>query len=280
MGRCITPFHVEDKITGNKIPVPCGKCPECFSRRISGWSFRLMQQDKVSTSAHFITLTYATEHCPISKNGFPTLTKGQQSCLTLFFKKLRQAHVRLYKKLRVPIQSQRQLKYYACGEYGSQRSRPHYHVLIFDCFIELIQPAWEKGQVHYGTVTEASVGYTLKYMCKPGRIPLHNRDDRQKEFSVMSKGLGASYLSQRMQAWHRNSLEDRQYCPLPDGKKIAMPRYYRDKLYTEQEKKRLAFFASLKEEEPSELNSFELSEAHMASFKKFYHQAEQGRNKV
>jgi len=280
MGRCITPFTVKDKLTGDSIPVPCGKCPECFARRISGWSFRLMQQDKVSLTANFITLTYATEHLPISKNGFPTLTKGQQGDLTLFFKRLRKAHDMLYKKLRVPKQSQRPIKYYACGEYGTQRARPHYHVLLFDSFTELIQNAWNKGQVHYGFVSEASVGYTLKYMCKQGKIPLHARDDRQKEFSVMSKGLGVNYLSQKMRAWHINSLEERQYCPLPDGKKIAMPRYYREKLYTEQQKKRLQFFASLRELELNPMSSRDLAEAHIAAFKKFYHQAEQGRNKI
>lgn len=280
MAQCITPFTVKDKLTGDSIPVPCGKCPPCFSRRISGWSFRLMQQDKVSYSSHFLTLTYDTKHLPISKNGFPTLTKGQQGDLTLFFKKLRQAHVRLYNKLRIPLESRRYIKYYSCGEYGTQRSRPHYHVLIFDCFTELIQPSWEKGQVHYGFVSEASVGYTLKYMCKQGKIPLHARDDRQPEFSVMSKGLGISYLSAKMRAWHTTSLEERQYCPLPDGKKIAMPRYYRNKLYTEQQKKRLQFFASIREIEINPMNSRDLAEAHAAAFKKFYHQAELGRNKI
>lgn len=280
MGRCITPFTVTDKLTGDGIPVPCGKCPECLARRVSGWSFRLMQQDKVSQQAHFITLTYATEYLPFSKNGFPTLTKGQQGDLTLFFKRLRQAQQRLYKKLRVPVELRRNIKYYACGEYGTQRARPHYHVLLFDCFIELIQPAWQQGQIHYGTVSEASVGYTLKYMCKQGKIPLHARDDRQKEFSVMSKGLGINYLSSRMRAWHINALEERQYCPLPDGKKIAMPRYYRDKLYTESQKKRLQFFASLREEEINPMPERDIVEAHVAAFKKFYHQAEQGRNKI
>lgn len=287
MGRCITPFHVTDKITGEKMPVACGKCPECFTRRTSGWSFRLMQQDKVSNCSHFITLTYDTDYVPISKNGFLTLSKGRQSDLTKFFKRLRKAHDSLYKKLRVPVEDRRKIRYYACGEYGTKTQRPHYHVLIFDCFIELIQKAWTDpetqkpiGQVHYGTVTEASCGYTLKYMCKPGKIPLHSRDDRQKEFSVMSKGLGLNYLSERMRAWHINDLEGRQYCPLPDGKKIAMPRYYRDKLYTEQQKKRLQFFASLKELELNPMNSRDLAEAHIAAFKRFYHRAVENRHKV
>lgn len=189
MGQCISPFQVkqDDKYT----PVPCGKCHECFARRISGWSFRLMQQDKDSLTAHFITLTYGTEQIPISQNGFLNLQKRD---LQLFFKRLRKAHAVLYKKLQIPNSERRPIKYYAVGEYGTIRKRPHYHVIIFDCFIELVQEAWTDpktkqpiGEIHYGTVSEASVGYTLKYMSKPSKIPLHQRDDRQKEFSLMSK---------------------------------------------------------------------------------------------
>lgn len=182
MGNCIKPFQVkqDDKV----IPVPCGKCYECFARRISGWSFRLMQQDKHSLTSHFITLTYDTKHIPISPNGFLNL---ERRALQLFFKRLRKLHSNLYKELRVPNQQRRPIKYYAVGEYGSLRKRPHYHIIIFDCFIELIAKAWKFGEVHYGTVSEASVGYTLKYMSKPSKIPEHQRDDRQKEFSLMSK---------------------------------------------------------------------------------------------
>lgn len=184
MGQCITPYQVkqDDKL----IPVPCGKCYQCFARRISGWSFRLMQQDKASLTSYFITLTYDTTQVPISPNGFLNLQKRD---LQLFFKRLRKSHTNLYKKLRVPHSEQRPIKYYAVGEYGSLRHRPHYHLIIFDCFPELIPEAWKHGEVHYGQVSEASVGYTLKYMSKPGKIPQHQRDDRQKEFSLMSKDL-------------------------------------------------------------------------------------------
>lgn len=239
-----------------------------------------MQQDKDSKTAHFITLTYDTDHVPISKNGFLTLSKGQQSDLTLFFKRLRKAHDNLYRKLRVCPEEREPIKYYACGEYGSKTQRPHYHILVFNCFIELIDKAWGLGEVHYGTVTDASVGYTLKYMTKPGKIPMHARDDRQKEFSVMSKGIGIGYLKGKMPAWHKRALDERLYIPILDGKKIAMPRYYKDKIYSEMERKRIAFFASLREVRESEMNLRDMAEAHAAAFKKFYQRAELNRNKI
>lgn len=284
MGKCITPFYKrqDDKYT----PLPCGKCPECLARRTSGWSFRLMQEDKNSYNAYFITLTYDTKHIPISKNGFLSLQKRD---LQLFFKRLRKSHSSLYKKLQLPDISQRRIKYYAVGEYGTQRHRPHYHVILFNCFAELIHEAWRDpetkqsiGEIFYGTVTEASVGYTLKYMCKQPQKRKHARDDRTREFSLMSKRLGVSYLTDNMIRWHKNDLENRMYCNLMDGKKIAMPRYYKEKIYTTQEEKwRIkAHFSALSEAIDQPLSEHELAEAHLASFNKFYHRAEQGRNKI
>lgn len=185
-----------------------------------------MQEYKVSKSALFLTLTYDTAHVPITRNGFRNLNKRD---LQLFFKRLR-------KNNGLPI------RYYAVGEYGGRTSRPHYHVILFNAQPELIQDAWKIdgkhiGQIHYGQVSEASVGYTLKYISKDSRIPLHCNDDRQREFALMSKGLGENYLTQKMIAWHKKDLENRMYCNIPDGKKISMPRYYKDKIYHKQERK-------------------------------------------
>lgn len=143
---------------------------------------------------------------------------------------------------RLRKRNKNQLKYYLCGEYGGKTNRPHYHLILFNADIKTIQPAWDMGQVHYGQVSEASVGYTLKYISKTQKIPLHQNDDRLKEFSLMSKGLGKSYIRETIIRWHKEDLLNRMYCNLKDGKKIAMPRYYRDKLYTKDEKGELKSF--------------------------------------
>lgn len=185
--RCLTPKTLVNR---DGDVVPCGKCPNCRAKRVSNWSVRLMQELKDSTSAHFLTLTYDTNSVHITPNGFMDLSKRD---VQLFFKRLRKAHAKnnAFKG--------RRLKYYLCGEYGGRSFRPHYHIILFNAAIELIQPAWQLGMVHYGDergVNEASVGYTLKYISKPNRIPLHRNDDRTPEFSLMSKGL--AYLTSVM----------------------------------------------------------------------------------
>lgn len=36
--------------------------------------------------------------------------------------------------------------------------------------------------------------------------------------------------------WHKADLDNRMYLPIEDGKKIAMPRYYKLKLYSDEER--------------------------------------------
>jgi hypothetical protein len=246
-------------------------------RRTSGWSFRLVKEGDRSKNALFVTLTYNEEHIKRSKNNYKNLDKKD---LQKFFKRLRKL-------------TNEKIKYYAVGEYGFERMRPHYHIILFNASAEIIQRAWNLdnkviGNIYIGSVTEASIGYTLKYMCKGGKIPQHKNDDRQKEFSVMSKGLGANYLTEQMINWHKSDLQKRMYVPMKDNKKIAMPRYYKDKIYTEIEKQKVALFIKQTLENQVNEEQIELgdeynavmAERHLHAFKKMYKHAELGRNKI
>jgi hypothetical protein len=234
--RCQTPFHKKMEIvkgveTGY-MPFPCGKCPACVRRRVSGWAFRLNKQSEQSNSAHFVTLTYNDEHIKKTKNGFETLVKKD---VQDFFKRLRKL-------------TKQKISYYAVGEYGDTGERPHYHIILFNANPKIVENAWKLnditlGNVHFGDVGDASVGYTLKYISKDKKIPQFNGDDRQKEFALMSKGLGAGYLTENMVKWHtKGNIENKVYLPLKDGKKAAMPRYYKDKLYDKGQKFRIGVF--------------------------------------
>lgn len=256
MANCITPVTIEVRnkvtMTAEKIPVPCGKCQPCKMRRVSNWSFRLMQEGKRTTKSFFLTLTYKN---PImSKNGFMTLDKN---AVPNFMKRLRNTY--RYRAIntntgrtkyyydKVPI-----IKYYAVGEYGSKelkadgtpRMRPHHHLIIFGADQQNILDAWKLGgsslgYIHFGQVSGASIGYTLKYISKDSQIPKHRNDDRIKEMGTMSKGIGKSYLTPAIKKWHTEDLFLRLYIPLIDGKKAPMPKYYRDRIYTERQRTQL-----------------------------------------
>lgn len=284
--RCITPFQVRDKISNEWMALPCGKCPGCMKRRSSGWSFRLVKEGERAETALFVTLTYNTKYVPLTKSGYMSLNKR---------------HIQLYMK-RLRKLSDKKLKYYVCGEYGSKRSRPHYHMIIFNADPEKVEHAWSQykagvgfipfGDIFIGEVNEASIGYTLKYMQKPGKIPMHKNDDRVKEFSLMSKGLGANYITDNMSQWHKNDLLNRMYVPIKDGKKIAMPRYYKDKIYSETQKLKinnhLKRLISEEDQKADDLLIKEfgdyaekvLVERHKYSFEKMFKNSQLGRDKL
>lgn len=245
MAQCTSPFLVRDKNGNGTIPVPCGKCPNCTARKISNWSFRLLQEDKQAISAWFVTLTYDNHHVPITKNNYMTVRKKD---VQDFLKRLR-----YYSPKNIKI------KYYAAAEYGSDTRRPHYHLILFNAQPAHIDLAWTMGTTYYGTVAAASVGYTLKYISKKGYSKRHARDDRLPEFALMSKKLGANYLSEEMISWHESDMNNRMYCNIEGGKKISMPRYYKDKIYTKEQRQHIgAYQASrIMDEENKKIQEYE-----------------------
>lgn len=224
---CETPYFVKSPSTFERhVPVPCGRCPICRKRRVNEWVFRMQKEDEVSTSSHFITLTYDTAFVPITKNGFMTLKKKD---VQDFMKRLR--------KLEYYRKTGNKIRYYFVGEYGTKNDRPHYHAIIFNVTDENdIIKAWTQGQTHIGTVQGESIAYTVKYLDKPYKIPVHDRDDRQKEFSLMSQGLGKNYLTQAVKKYHKDDVR-RNYVTGKGGHKLPMPKYYKDKIFTDEEKR-------------------------------------------
>ena len=73
----------------------------------------------------------------------------------------------------------------------------------------------------------------------------------------MSKGIGKNYLTKQMRKWHKRDLVNRYYIPLKDGKKIAMPRYYKEKLYTKHQKQIIG--ATLQQRDSKKWQDMELS---------------------
>lgn len=227
--KCVSPLTITHN--GIKNTVPCGKCLFCLENRRNDWTFRLLQELKVSKSASFITFTYDEENLPINANYQTELNKID---LQLFFKRLRKANEVQLKKNAIMDKTALEwpsIKYYACGEYGEQTMRPHYHAIIFNITKKTllrIDEIWQKGHVSVGTCTNASIHYTTKYMINKEM----EVDGRSKPFSLMSKNLGKNYLKNQ-KTWHR---KNKNNYVLNSGMKQKLPRYYRDKIWSSLER--------------------------------------------
>lgn len=229
---CDSPIFIKldrPRYSGNQpiysVNVACGKCYNCLRRRINQWAFRLIQEDRRSTSTYFITLTYDTDHVPLTKMCNLTLKKDD---LQKFFKRLRYYHSKdgmyLSEIKKGKSTDRKPIKYYACGEYGGLFGRPHYHAIIFNAFPDQFEKAWTAGNIQFREADTASIFYTLKYIEKKESKQWHYDQDVIPEFALRSKGLGSNYITEETKKHHTSDL-DNNYVQ-SDKFKIALPRYY------------------------------------------------------
>lgn len=184
----------------------------CRLQRTREWSNRLLHELDYFEDSCFITLTYSEEFLPDNAS----LVKAD---LQKFMKRLRRDLGR------------RVIKYFACGEYGDNFLRPHYHAIIFGLSQkedDLIKQNWPFGRIHVGYVSPQSIRYVTSYVQKKliGKLADSEYVDtgRIAPFSLISKGLGKRYVLA-----NKVRLEnDRGFTV--NGSPASLPRYYRNLL--------------------------------------------------
>lgn len=221
--QCISPITIKAKqVISHEMYahhlVPCNKCEACHKRRASQWVFRLQQELKRSSSAHFLTCTYTDTSLTHTKDGRPTLNYSD--------------HQKFIKRLRKSCGNSQPLKYYAVGEYGEKFERPHYHYIMFnlpDASQSNLEAIWTNGIVDIGSVTAGAMAYVTGYINKKVISSYIKGETRLPERSFMSKGLGQNYLTPATKSYYERKLLP--YLHTTSGNKIPMPRYYKEKLY-------------------------------------------------
>lgn len=221
-----------------KVTVPCGKCAFCLTNKRSSWMFRILQEMRHQQHrGYFLTLTYNEKF--VARVG----PEGQLS--------LRFRDVQLYLK-RI-----RKAKYYAkyicVGEYGAETQRPHYHMLLWtDAPVEFLEENWKDarsgerlGHIMFGKLEVGSAMYTLKYIIQP-KVRQGEDELREKTRAQFSKGLGLAYLDHSVYEHHTFAYDDPQLFVVVDGRKVALPRYYKNKIYTKHQLREVAWRHSLK----------------------------------
>lgn len=225
--KCPSPISVARSFKVNGLPeravVPCGKCLACRINRRSEWSLRMQLESSYWDSSTFLTLTYNDEFLPWqlccaddSPFWSPTLVKRDYQ---LFMKRFR-------KRFGKP------LKYYACGEYGGQTFRPHYHSILFGvnpvADYDLIKECWPSGNIMCLPVKAGSFNYVAGYVVDKldGVLEQDAYYGCQPPFSLCSQGLGFDFLSD---ADIEKMLLDCEIVTC-DGKHHSIPRYFLKKI--------------------------------------------------
>jgi hypothetical protein len=216
-------FKKSDAETGVGIKIPCGKCPGCKLEHSRQWAVRCMHEKRLHTDSCFVTLTYSDDNLPPGN----TLVLAD---LQNFLKRLRH-------------ETGPNLRFFACGEYGSRTSRPHYHLLLLNSdFADkrivsrgsqynlyespLLSRLWPAGHHALGDVTFESAAYVARYCMKKNQNGKTVNDGRLPEFITMSRrpGLGAGYFEK-----FRSELISHDTI-IVNGVAAALPRFYDNKL--------------------------------------------------
>jgi len=220
----------------NQVYLPCGKCAACINRKIQEWTFRLDNERINSACTYFVTLTYDNHHVPINKYGKMELRKSD---IQAFLKRLRYDRDKnpeygIFEEhyFRANLKREK-IKYYAVGEYGTKKKRPHYHLIMFNTSRQSILDNWELGEVDIQIPKGSeAMGYVVKYLSK--RIFGETPGNVKKEFSIMSKGIGINYV-EKMKKWHKAN-PDILYTANETRTRVPMSKFYRDRLFTEEER--------------------------------------------
>lgn len=255
MAECTNkiPITIQNPIYKDGVPcyeigVSCGKCARCLERRKMEWSFRMGVEMQRAKCAYFVTLTYNQDNVPMTKRGLKTLTPHddirdkngrKRDDLSLFFKRLRSRQARsktiTWEHVFNNLRKDDKILFFGVGEYGSERKRPHFHAIIYNASEKHIYDSWNLGGVHCVKANEATIMYCMKYLDKR----LGKKQDKRKtpEYNTMSEGIGKSYID-KMKNWHRKNL-DVLFVTTNGGIKVPMPKYYRDRIFTDDERSRI-----------------------------------------
>lgn len=199
----------------------------CRLNRRRTWAHRIMLEAYQHPDNVFVTLTYSDECMPRLADGRGNL---EPKHLQDWLKRIRWSWDNEQKELRKNAPTR--IRYFACGEYGDETERPHFHVAIFGyptCHFGNTRPrprgqaccprcaelekTWKHGQIFAGTLEMHSAQYIAGYVTKKMTSADDPRlDGRHPEFSRMSlrPGIGHSALHEVASQVMRFNLENSQ----------------------------------------------------------------------
>lgn len=211
------------------VPVACGQCMECRKAKANEWRVRLHEELKTQEHAYFITLTFAPEELEKLCKKYD-LTECNAICgkaIRLFFERIRKT----YKK---------SIKHWLITEMGQDETeRIHLHGIFFPPFPinnNWLAQFWKYGICDTGKYCNSrTINYVVKYVFK--------LDPKHKGYVPQifcSSGIGKNYITEHTKERHQyKSEKTRDYYTLPNGQHVALPIYYRNKLFTEDEREKL-----------------------------------------
>lgn len=211
------------------IPTKCGCCIECRKEKQREWRVRL-EEEMRSNFGYFTTLTISPEGIKEieEKSGL----KWEENPNEIATKGLRLFLERVRKDIGKSI------KHWCVTELGEKKDRIHLHGIFFgQKSAELIRKHWKYGFVFIGGYCNSrSVNYMTKYMLK-----VDIKHPEFKQIVLASAGIGAGYMDRLDYLWQKQNYKNINVATYTfrNGTKMAMPKYYKNKIFTEKEREKM-----------------------------------------
>jgi hypothetical protein len=224
------------------VPIGCQRCIECKKQKARAWSVRLQEEIRHDDRGKFVTLSFSDESLEeLYKDCIPKMEKKKREEIFSFesyeaSNEIATLGVRRFLE-RWRKENKKSVKHWLVTELGQQNTeRIHIHGIIFWDKTEDIEKHWKYGNVYIGEyTTEKTVNYIVKYISEPDE--LHPTFQPK---TLCSKGIGSQYLQRRDSTLNRYKPEKtKETYTTRDGQKLNLPIYYRNKIYTEEEKEAL-----------------------------------------
>lgn len=198
------------------LALPCGTCVGCRLERARQWAMRCMDEASLYKDNSFITLTFRPE--VLAQRGPGLDVRDFQ----LFMKRLRK------------FTGGQMIRYFHCGEYGSNFFRPHYHALLFNMGFPdrvylkhskagypvyrspSLEANWPHGFSSTTDVTWGSASYVARYhMKKVGTVVSDNHfvhprtgEMLHPEYVTMSRGSHSRGTGGLGKGWYEKYKSD------------------------------------------------------------------------
>lgn len=218
------------------VPVACGRCMECRKAEARKWQIRMLEDIRHNKNGIMVTLTFSDKSIRklkkevIEKRGYePKGYELDNEIATIATRRF----VERWRK-----ENKKSVRHWLITELGHNGTENiHMHGIIWtDRPKEDIKRHWGYGFTWEGDyVSERTVNYIIKYV--------HKQDKDHKEYKpkiLTSAGIGGAYI-EREDA-KRNKYregETKEYYRTRSGNKMSLPVYYRNKIYTDEEKEKL-----------------------------------------
>lgn len=223
------------------VPIGCQRCMECRQQKARAWQIRLLEDIKTNVNGYFITLTISNQQLQYLIEGKDT--NGKQICeplttegyamdnqiATIATRRFLERWRKQYKK---------SLRHWLVTELGHDGTENiHIHGIIWTTQPqEQITLKWAYGHTFIGNyLNQSTINYVIKYITK--------QDEKHASYQsiiLASPGIGNNYTRTLNSKSNKfNNCRTNETYRTPTGHKISLPIYWRNKIYTEQQREQL-----------------------------------------